>query len=199
MAPMAPARSSTLHHRLFGSAPSTVASPEAPQFTAARERLAQMRTDLATAQQASASAQSELASSRSVLDALHRDEPEAADKHRSAAKVVKETQHRAGAATEDVARLHRHIRALERSLAAIEAHPLRADDLTLIKGVKTVLNQQLHAHGIYTWRQIAAWDEEDITAFGELLSFKQRITRDKWQDQARQLHAAHYGERLMPQ
>ena len=59
-----------------------------------------------------------------------------------------------------------------------------------------VLNSQLHAYGIFTYRQIAAWDPEDMQAFSELLSFKQRISRDKWQEQARQLHEARHGERL---
>ena len=100
------------------------------------------------------------------------------------------------AATEDRDRTRRHIRAVSRSLSIVNAPALRPDNLMLIKGVKTVLNSQLHAYGIFTYRQIAARDEDDMHAFSELLSFKQRISRDKWQDQARQLHEARYGERV---
>jgi len=52
-----------------------------------------------------------------------------------------------------------------RSLAAA-AEGLTADDLTRIKGIKTILNAQLHDHGIFSYQQIAQWDAEDMLAFG---------------------------------
>ena len=61
------------------------------------------------------------------------------------------------------------------------------DDLTKIKGIKGVLSDQLHALGIRTWRQIAEWNDDDLRAFSELLAFKNRATRDHWQEQARLL------------
>ena len=61
------------------------------------------------------------------------------------------------------------------------------DDLTQIKGIKGVLSEQLHALGIRTWRQIAEWNDDDLLAFSELLAFKNRATRDHWQEQAKQL------------
>ena len=99
-------------------------------------------------------------------------------------------------ATEDHLRAQRHVEAVQRALAHAEAPEACADDLTYIKGVKEVLNKQLHLHGIYSYRQIVSWTPEDIVTFGEMLSSKQRITKDHWQDQARQLHEARYGERL---
>jgi predicted flap endonuclease-1-like 5' DNA nuclease len=62
-----------------------------------------------------------------------------------------------------------------------------ADDLTKIKGIKGVLSEQLHALGIRTWRQIAEWNDDDLRAFSELLAFKNRATRDHWQEQAKLL------------
>lgn len=61
------------------------------------------------------------------------------------------------------------------------------DDLTKIKGIKGVLSDQLHALGIRTWKQIAEWNDDDLRAFSELLAFKNRATRDHWQEQARLL------------
>jgi predicted flap endonuclease-1-like 5' DNA nuclease len=61
------------------------------------------------------------------------------------------------------------------------------DDLTKIKGIKGVLSDQLHALGIRTWKQIAEWNDDDLRAFSELLAFKNRATRDQWQEQARLL------------
>jgi predicted flap endonuclease-1-like 5' DNA nuclease len=61
------------------------------------------------------------------------------------------------------------------------------DDLTKIKGIKGVLSEQLHALGIRTWRQIAEWNDDDLRAFSELLAFKNRATRDQWQEQAKLL------------
>ncbi len=61
------------------------------------------------------------------------------------------------------------------------------DDLTKIKGIKSVLSTQLHAYGIRTFRQIADWTDADVEAFSELLSFKDRARRDHWVQQARDL------------
>ncbi len=67
------------------------------------------------------------------------------------------------------------------------------DDLTQIKGIKKAINEQLHAHGIRTWRQIALWDAEELRVFSELLAFKNRASREKWQEPARALHEAAHG------
>lgn len=61
------------------------------------------------------------------------------------------------------------------------------DDLTRIKGIKAVLQEQLHAFGIRTFKQIAAWTDDDVEAFSELLSFKDRAKRDQWVKQAQEL------------
>lgn len=90
----------------------------------------------------------------------------------------------------DVERLRRHRAVLLRSL---ERGGGAEDDLTQIKGIKTVIGGQLRRHGIRSYRQIACWDDEELAAFAEMLSFKNRATKDRWQEQARKLHEAKYG------
>ncbi len=87
-----------------------------------------------------------------------------------------------------VASLQNQQRALHKTLQqTTELASLPDDDLTQIKGIKGVLSDQLHALGIRTWRQIAEWNDDDLLAFSELLAFKNRASRDHWQEQARLL------------
>ena len=64
-----------------------------------------------------------------------------------------------------------------------------ADDLKLLSGVGPVLEKKLIAAGVTTFAQIAAWGEADIAEFDEKLSFKGRIEREGWVDQAKKLAA----------
>ncbi len=68
--------------------------------------------------------------------------------------------------------------------------PDEIDDLKVISGVGPALEAKLHGFGIYTYAQVAAWNETNITAFDDLLSFKGRIERDNWLQQAADLDAA---------
>lgn len=71
------------------------------------------------------------------------------------------------------------------------------DDLKLIVGVGPVLERLLQKAGVSTFRQIARWDDHDIDAIGATLhEFRERIRRDVWVVQARELHYQKYGERL---
>ncbi|WP_270729686.1 NADH-quinone oxidoreductase subunit E [Shimia sp. Alg240-R146] len=63
----------------------------------------------------------------------------------------------------------------------------KADDLKLLKGVGPALEKKLHANGVKTFAQIAAWVAEDITDMDDKLSFKGRIERDNWVQQAKLL------------
>lgn len=74
--------------------------------------------------------------------------------------------------------------------------PSLADDLSHLKGVASVIEGRLHDLGVYTFKQIALWNDENIHEFSTLLSFKDRIRREQWVDQARELHFQKYGERL---
>ena len=65
--------------------------------------------------------------------------------------------------------------------------PANVDDLKVISGVGPALEGKLNGFGIYTYEQIANWTPENILAFDDLLSFKGRIERDNWLDQAKEL------------
>lgn len=62
-----------------------------------------------------------------------------------------------------------------------------ADDLKKISGVGPVLEKKLNAMGITTYAQVAAFTAEDIARVDEALSFKGRIERDNWVQQATEL------------
>ena len=61
------------------------------------------------------------------------------------------------------------------------------DDLTKISGVGPVIVKKLHALGVTTFAQIAAWTPEQVADMDEKLSFKGRIDRDEWLKQAAEL------------
>lgn len=74
--------------------------------------------------------------------------------------------------------------------------PDRWDDLTLMRGVAELTQQRLHDFGIYTFKQIAAWDERVIREVGIAIHAKDRIGRERWSQQARDLHYLKYGEKI---
>ena len=43
--------------------------------------------------------------------------------------------------------------------------------------------------GVYTYAQIAAWNDEHIREFSSRLAFKDRIHRERWVEQAKELVA----------
>ena len=63
------------------------------------------------------------------------------------------------------------------------------DDLKRLSGVGPTLEKKLHDAGITTFAQIAAWGPAEIEEFGEKLSFKGRIERENWVEQAQALAA----------
>jgi len=62
-----------------------------------------------------------------------------------------------------------------------------ADDLKQLSGVGPALEKKLLAAGVTTFAQIAAWGADDIAEFDEKLSFKGRIEREGWVEQAKEL------------
>ncbi len=76
----------------------------------------------------------------------------------------------------------------EKKAAAPKAKATKGgDDLSEISGVGPVMVKKLHAEGITTYAQIAAWSASDITQMDEKLDFKGRIERDDWVAQAKKL------------
>lgn len=64
------------------------------------------------------------------------------------------------------------------------------DDLKKLSGVGPALEKKLHAAGVTSYTQIAAWSEDDVAAFDEKLLFKGRIAREGWVAQAAELSKA---------
>jgi branched-chain amino acid transport system ATP-binding protein len=65
--------------------------------------------------------------------------------------------------------------------------PKAPDDLLLIKGIGPVNDAKLRAHGITTFKQIAAWKKADIVVVEKYLEFDGRIAREDWMSQAKLL------------
>ncbi|MEO1138077.1 MAG: 50S ribosomal protein L21 [Pseudomonadota bacterium] len=61
------------------------------------------------------------------------------------------------------------------------------DDLKQLSGVGPALEKKLHEAGVTTFAQIAAWSADDVAAMDEKLSFKGRIEREGWIEQAKEL------------
>lgn len=71
--------------------------------------------------------------------------------------------------------------------AKAEAAPAAADDLKKLTGVGPALEKKLIAAGITSYAQIAAWTDADVAVIDEQLSFKGKIEREGWIDQAKEL------------
>ncbi|WP_226781105.1 50S ribosomal protein L21 [Oceaniglobus trochenteri] len=65
-----------------------------------------------------------------------------------------------------------------------EAREGGADDLKKISGVGPKLESLLHENGVFHFDQIAAWNADEIAYMDDKLSFKGRIERDGWLEQA---------------
>ncbi len=78
----------------------------------------------------------------------------------------------------------------------LRSQPERWDDLTLLRGVGEVLQQRLHDCGVHTFKQIAYWTEGNVEAFSSKIDARDRIRRERWVNQARDMHFLKYGEKL---
>jgi len=67
------------------------------------------------------------------------------------------------------------------------AEAAAADDLKKLSGVGPALEKKLLEAGVNSFAQIAAWGADDIAEFDEKLSFKGRIEREGWVEQAKEL------------
>ena len=82
------------------------------------------------------------------------------------------------------------------TVANIPADKPQEDNLLGIKGVTEATKQKLNRDGIFTFKQIVGWSKADIKAFSGLLDLGDRIARNDWQGQARELHFQKHGEAL---
>ena len=68
------------------------------------------------------------------------------------------------------------------------------DNLQEIVGIGKVFEQTLHELGVFSFRQIAAFDVNDIARINrELKEFRGRMEQDDWIGQAKELHFKKYG------
>ncbi len=70
-----------------------------------------------------------------------------------------------------------------------EARGGKPDDLKKISGVGPKLEGVLHSNGVFHFDQVAAWNADEIAYMDNQLSFKGRIERDNWLEQAAKLAA----------
>ncbi|NNM34310.1 MAG: hypothetical protein HKO53_14635 [Gemmatimonadetes bacterium] len=71
---------------------------------------------------------------------------------------------------------------------AVTPSPTTRDDLTRIRGVGPVLQRKLREMGVVSLEEIASWTPDDVARVQARLSgFPDRIRRDRWVDQARDL------------
>ena len=68
-----------------------------------------------------------------------------------------------------------------------EKSAVGADDLKKLSGVGPALEKKLNGAGVTTYAQIAGWKKADLAAMDEKLSFKGRIEREGWIEQAAKL------------
>ena len=62
--------------------------------------------------------------------------------------------------------------------------PAAVDDLKMISGVGPKIEGILHSLGIYSFAQVAGWNEAEQAWVDGYLNFKGRIDRDDWVKQA---------------
>ena len=79
------------------------------------------------------------------------------------------------------------VKAAPAAKKAAPAAAAGADDLKKLSGVGPALEKKLLEAGVTSFAQIAAWTEADIAEFDEKLSFKGRIEREGWVEQAKEL------------
>jgi predicted flap endonuclease-1-like 5' DNA nuclease len=71
------------------------------------------------------------------------------------------------------------------------------DDLQQIYGIGPAMEKGLNRMGLFTFRQIAQWNEQDVEKMAsELNTFPDRIRHDDWIAGAKEQHFLKYGEEL---
>ena len=126
-------------------------------------------------------AESEKAGSQSEFVQAHLLDPPSADelKKEEAAVLATLAALPKGASAEDKANA-----VGKKPLGLAAARESGADDLKRIKGVGPVIEGKLNEQGIWHFDQIAQWQRPEILWFDTFLSFKGRIDRDTWIEQA---------------
>ena len=86
--------------------------------------------------------------------------------------------------------------ALPRPQSFYSERPNEVDGLQEIEGIDSAMEKLLNSHGCYQFRQLAHFSADDIDwlakALGDVPDLKERIERDHWITQARELHLKKY-------
>ncbi len=78
-----------------------------------------------------------------------------------------------------------------------KVRPRQQDDLKQIHGIGPVMERVLNRMGMFTFRQIAEWKDQDVEHMAsELNTFPDRIRHDNWIAGAKEQHFIKYGEEL---
>ncbi|MDP9131575.1 MAG: hypothetical protein M3M98_00375 [Nitrospirota bacterium] len=78
-----------------------------------------------------------------------------------------------------------------------KVRPHQKDDLKQIHGIGPVMERVLNRMGMFTFRQIADWNERDVEHMAsELNTFPDRIRHDNWIAGAKEQHFLKYGEEI---
>lgn len=180
-----------------GAAPVGVDTGAADAAAKAKaDAAAKAKADVATKDKADATAKAKAdAAAKRKADAKSKADADAkkakAEKEKADAKAAK-AKAKADAEAKAAQDEHAH----EGELGEGEAKPKllsearggKADDLKKIKGVGPKLEKELNAAGVFHFDQIASWTKEEIYwADNHLVSFKGRVSRDSWVDQAKEL------------
>ena len=104
------------------------------------------------------------------------------EKEKSAEKAESEkTQAAKGATPEKVAKTKASVPIKEK-----KATTSVSDDLKQLSGVGPALEKKLHAAGVKSFEQIAAWSMKDAQAINEKIASKGRVEKEGWIDQAKE-------------
>ena len=175
--------------------PAKVKAPAAvAPIASLREKITALETQLTAYQTGLATLTQERDDWQRRISMLEGKSPADAAGMSLARRSFADSEKRLVTATTEIERLQNQTRVLrhvEEANTALAGVP--DDDLTQFKGIKKIINEQLRAHGIRTWQQIALWEDAEQRAFSEILAFKNRATREQWREQARALHEATHG------
>ncbi len=169
------------------AAPAAAAVDKGAESDAAEKANGEAEALTAAEAQAKAEAEAE-AQAKAEAEA----EAQAKAEAEAEAQAKAEAAENAAAKAEQAAEAHDHAEEVGEGEAKpallTEARGGQADDLKKIKGVGPKLEKELNEAGVFHFDQIASWTKEEIYwADHHLVSFKGRVSRDNWVDQAKEL------------
>ncbi|HMV58636.1 MAG TPA: hypothetical protein PKD38_15670, partial [Nitrospira sp.] len=131
---------------------------------------------------------------RRVMDVSEREEEIGALRKRLVEYRVAQ-RHQAQAKSNNQAEPASHNSSSSRS--AGKSRSAQKDDLKQIHGIGPVMERVLNRMGMFTFRQIAEWKDQDVEHMAsELNTFPDRIRHDNWIAGAKEQHFLKYGEEL---